>query len=74
MDKILDVPNIPAPVRFQTIRQTVFGLNPGETLIIVNDHDPAHLQGMLQTERPGEYEWEYLQQGPDVWRVKITWK
>ena len=40
--------------------------------MIINDHDPKPLYYEFQAERPGELEWEYLQEGPDVWRVRIA--
>ncbi|WP_188696401.1 DUF2249 domain-containing protein [Pullulanibacillus camelliae] len=29
------------------------------------------LRYQLQAEREGAFEWEYLENGPDVWRVSI---
>jgi regulator of cell morphogenesis and NO signaling len=44
----------------------------GEILTIVNDHDPLPLFYRLQSERPGMFAWEYLEQGPGIWKVTIT--
>lgn len=43
----------------------------GEAFVLVNDHDPKPLYYQLEAERRGQFSWEYLQQGPDVWRVRI---
>jgi len=39
--------------------------------VLVNDHDPKPLYYQLSAENPGEFSWVYLEQGPDVWRVRI---
>jgi len=38
---------------------------------LVNDHDPKPLRYRLLAERPGQLAWEYLEQGPEVWRVRL---
>lgn len=48
-------------------------LQPGESFIIENDHDPIPLYYELKTERTNELgKFEFLQQGPGLWRVQIT--
>ena len=37
----------------------------------MNDHDPRPLYHQLQAEQPGKVGWEYLEQGPEIWRVRI---
>lgn len=55
------------PVIFQTFDQ----LEDGKKMELINDHDPRPLQYQFMIERPDEFEWEYLEQGPEVWRVAI---
>ncbi len=47
-------------------------LNEGETLTIHNDHDPKPLYYQLLGERGNIFNWEYLEQGPEWWKVNIT--
>lgn len=47
-------------------------LGPGENLIILNDHDPKPLYYQLIGERGNSFIWDYLEQGPLDWKVKIT--
>lgn len=47
------------------------GLLPGEAFVIVNDHNPVPLRRQLEGRSPGEVQWTYLQDGPDLWRVQI---
>ena len=39
---------------------------------LVNDHDPKPLYYQLMAERPGTINWEYLEEGPETWQVRIT--
>ena len=47
-------------------------LKTGETMRLVNDHDPKPLYYQLMAERAGQAGWEYLEDGPEVWQVRIT--
>ncbi len=73
MDKgtVLDVRQLPPPQRHTLIFDSYEKLNGGEGFILVNDHDPKPLYYQFQAERPGEVSWDYLERGPDVWRVRI---
>jgi uncharacterized protein (DUF2249 family) len=68
----LDVRPIPPPDKHPTIFETFDDLAPGEGFVIVNDHDPKPLYYQFEAERPGEMAWEYLEEGPEVWRVRLT--
>ena len=68
----IDVRELPPKDKHPTIFDTFGDLAPGETFVIINDHDPKPLYHEFQAERPGEMDWEYLQEGPEVWRVRIA--
>lgn len=68
----LDVRVIPPREKHPTIFQTFDALEPGESFVLVNDHDPFPLRYQFEAERKGQFEWEYLEQGPRVWRVEIS--
>lgn len=55
------------PLIFETFDQLV----PEAALILVNDHDPKPLYYQFSFERDGQFTWEYLEEGPEVWRVRI---
>jgi len=57
--------------RHPLIFKTFDELKAGNGFILVNDHDPKPLYYSLLHEREGQFEWEYLEQGPLVWKVKI---
>jgi uncharacterized protein (DUF2249 family) len=68
---IIDVRRIVPRDRHPLIFRTFDGLAPGESFELVNDHDPKPLYYQLQAERPGQLAWQYLEQGPEVWRVTV---
>jgi regulator of cell morphogenesis and NO signaling len=47
-------------------------LNEGESVTIHNDHDPKPLYYQLLGERGNIFTWEYLEQGPEWWKVRIS--
>ncbi len=70
----LDVRVIPPREKHPTIFRNFDSLKSGESLLLVNDHDPRPLRYQLMAERPETFEWTYLEQGPEVWRVQIDRK
>ena len=67
----LDVREIAPRDRHPLILGTFDRLGPGESFILLNDHDPKPLYYQFQAEQPGQLDWTYLEQGPEVWRVRI---
>ncbi len=67
----LDVREIPSRDRHPRIFETFEALRPGEAFELVNDHDPKPLRYQFEAEHAGRFTWDYLDQGPDVWRVRI---
>jgi uncharacterized protein (DUF2249 family) len=68
----VDVRQIAPRERHPLIFSTFHELPPGHAMELVNDHDPKPLRYQFQAELPGQFGWEYLEQGPDTWRVSIT--
>lgn len=68
----IDVRTIPPRERHPLIFSTFDGLAPGQALELVNDHDPAPLYHQFNATAPGEFSWDYLERGPETWRVAIT--
>ena len=71
MDPVLDVRSEPHMRRHALILDTYHQLNPGSGFELVNDHDPKPLYYQFDAEFSGEFTWDYLEQGPEVWRVRI---
>ncbi|MBZ0157153.1 MAG: DUF2249 domain-containing protein [Alphaproteobacteria bacterium] len=72
--KELNVITIAPRERHPLIFKTFDELQKGESFVLVNDHDPKPLYYQLLHEREGLFSWEYLEQGPELWRVRITKK
>jgi uncharacterized protein (DUF2249 family)/hemerythrin-like domain-containing protein len=68
----LDVRLLPPAQRHARIFDRFDALAPGASFILINDHDPKPLRYQLLAERPGQLGWEYLEQGPEVWRVCLS--
>lgn len=67
----LDVRQLPPAKRHPLIFQTFEALKPSDAFILVNDHDPKPLYYQFKFEQDGRFAWDYLEQGPEVWRVRI---
>lgn len=70
-DRELDVRSEPPARRHQLIFETHEALAAGEGFVLVNDHDPKPLRYQFEAEHAGRFTWEYLEEGPEVWRVRI---
>jgi hybrid cluster-associated redox disulfide protein len=67
----LDVREIAPRERHGLIFETFGSLQPGEAFVLVNDHDPKPLYYQFNAEQAGQFTWEYLEQGPETWRVRV---
>lgn len=68
----IDVREIAPRERHPLIFQTFDDLETGSAMRLVNDHDPRPLYYQLMAERQGQAGWEYLEDGPEVWQVRIS--
>jgi uncharacterized protein (DUF2249 family) len=69
---VLDVRAIPPAQRHPMIFQRFAALPVGSDFVLVSDHDPKPLYYQLNFEHSGQLGWEYLEQRPAVWRVRIS--
>ena len=70
-DQVLDVRDLAPAQRHETIFSAYRGLAPGAGFVLVNDHDPKPLGYQFEAEYAGQFTWQYLESGPEVWRVRI---
>jgi uncharacterized protein (DUF2249 family) len=68
---VIDVREIPHGRRHPKIFGRYARLAPGEAFTLVNNHDPKPLRREFEATHPGAHTWEYLESGPEVWRVRI---
>jgi uncharacterized protein (DUF2249 family) len=68
----LDVRVLPPRDKHPAIFSTLDALASGQSMLLLNDHDPKPLWYQLAAERPESFDWEYEAQGPELWRVRIS--
>lgn len=75
----LDVRDVPKPQRHPMIFERFAALSPGESFVLVNNHDPKHLRQEFDRDFPDGYGWDYLSRGrhddtavDGLWRIQIT--
>ena len=70
----LDVRQIPKSQRHPMIFARFDALAAGESFVRVNSHDPIHLREEFARDRPGAYDWRYLEgsQADRLWRIRIV--
>lgn len=69
--KIIKAPEYPPQMKHKVIFETFDGLAQGEALLLINDHDPRPLYFQFQATRANQFSWEYVEQGPLQFQVKI---
>ncbi|GGJ07019.1 hypothetical protein GCM10010885_15240 [Alicyclobacillus cellulosilyticus] len=68
----LDVRQFPPPAKHKAILAVWDALAAGKQMLIVNDHDPKPLYYQFAAEFPGQFDWTYLEEGPERWQVAIA--
>jgi uncharacterized protein (DUF2249 family) len=70
-EMVLDVRTDAPAQRHAMIFEAFDALAVGSAFVLVNDHDPKPLYYQLAAEEGGTFSWQYLESGPEVWRVRI---
>ena len=73
-EQTIDVRNIVPRERHPLIFDTYRNLAAGEAFLLVNDHDPKPLYYQFQAELGPVFTGDYLEAGPEAWKVRITKK
>lgn len=72
---IVDVRDTPPMHRFETIMSAYEALTAGEAMQLIVDHDPKCMYYTLRATRGEDtFDFEYLEDGPEVWQVVVTRK
>ncbi|MBO2533644.1 Uncharacterized conserved protein, DUF2249 family [Planifilum fulgidum] len=67
----IKVTEYPPHLKHKVIFETFDQLKSGEALLLINDHNPIPLRYQFESMYPEGFTWEYLEEGPEVFRVKI---
>ena len=70
----LDVRTIPHAIRHGAVLGALDAVGPGAGLVLVAPHDPLGLLAQLQQHAPDAFDVDYLERGPDAWRLTLTRK
>jgi regulator of cell morphogenesis and NO signaling len=70
--EVLNVPAIPPAQKHPTVFKTFDSLKEGASFILQNDHDPIPLFYEMKAELGDNFIWEKIENGPEVWKVKLT--
>src|SRR3954452_553986 len=65
----LDARSLPHAVRHAAILGAVDGLPPGGAFVLIAPHDPVPLLAQLRKREGAAVSVEYLQSGPESWRL-----
>jgi uncharacterized protein (DUF2249 family) len=71
-NKVMDVRQIPCSVKHGLVLGTWRDLSIGDHFVLLNDHDPLPLRRQFDAEFPGTFTWEYLERGPEDFRIQLT--
>jgi uncharacterized protein (DUF2249 family) len=64
-------PEYPPHLKHKVIFETFDHLQPGEAMLLVNDHNPIPLRYQFESIHGGHFTWEYIEEGPTIFQVKI---
>jgi uncharacterized protein (DUF2249 family) len=68
----IDLRPLRKPDRHPAVFRAYAAAAVGQSVVLVNDHDPRHLRDEFEVEYPGGYDWEYLGAEAGTWRIRIT--
>ncbi|WAZ25524.1 DUF2249 domain-containing protein [Streptomyces cinnabarinus] len=68
----LDVRDVPHSIRHATVFGAIAAVPSGRAMILVAPHDPLPLLGQIEDRHPGAFGVEYLQRGPEAWRLLLS--
>lgn len=68
----LDARTVPHAIRHATIFGALDAVRPGGGMVLVAPHDPLPLLRQLEDRAPGAYSVDYLERGPEAWRLRFV--
>ncbi|QOV33486.1 DUF2249 domain-containing protein [Streptomyces ferrugineus] len=68
----LDVRDVPHALRHATVFGALDAVPAGNAMVLVAPHDPLPLLAQIEQREPGRFGVEYLQRGPDAWRLRLS--
>lgn len=70
-EQALNVRGLPCSVRRAQVYAAAAALQPGESFVFINDHDPRHLHLLLCETFGVAWNWDYEEAGPERYAVRV---
>ena len=70
-ERVIDVRDIEPRFRHQIISRMFENLMPEAALQLIADHPPKPLRYQFEMRYGDRFRWTYLEEGPEVWRVRL---
>ncbi|MFF8534417.1 DUF2249 domain-containing protein [Streptomyces sp. SAS_267] len=68
----LDVREVPHALRHATVFGALDAVPAGTAMVLVAPHDPLPLLAQIEQRSPGAFAVDYLERGPDTWRLRLS--
>lgn len=68
----LDVRAIPPAIRHAAIFGALDSMEAGGGVVLVAPHNPVPLLAQLEERSPGLFNIDYLERGPEAWRIRLV--
>lgn len=68
----LDVREVPHALRHATVLGALDAVPAGTAMVLVAPHDPLPLLAQIEQRTPGAFSVEYLDRGPEAWRLRLS--
>lgn len=69
---VLDARTVPHALRHATVFGALDAVAPGRGMVLVAPHDPLPLLAQVEQRQPGAFAVDYLERGPEAWRVRLV--
>lgn len=71
MKKIIDLRVIISADKYRAAVTGFDSIKKGEKLQLINDNDLRSMFYQLSSEMNGRFYWQYVESGPDIWKINI---
>ncbi|MFF2516532.1 DUF2249 domain-containing protein [Streptomyces sp. NPDC058086] len=68
----LDVREVPHALRHATVFGALDAVPAGTAMLLIAHHDPLPLLAQIEQRSPGMFAVEYLERGPEAWRLRLS--